>query len=118
MVLPSIHQSRSRVLRLTAARTLVKTARVITAMRLYALRSLCNVLFPPTDPQGADGPIGGRVIPRQLLCYILLSSCGLLEDGDYTLLERFILIIQRGIGSCSWQLIISLNGLKQYHSNI
>jgi hypothetical protein len=33
-------------------------------------------------------------------------------------LERFILLLQRGIGSCWWQLIISLNGLKQYLSKI
>ena len=52
------------VLRLAVARTWVTTARLITIVLLYALSSLCNVLFPLAEPQGADGTIGGRVIPQ------------------------------------------------------
>lgn len=53
---PSIHQSRSRFLRLMAARTWVKTARVISVMLRMLLYSLCNVSIPPSHQKGLVAP--------------------------------------------------------------
>ena len=56
-----IHQSRSRVLRFSAARTWVKITSVTAVVLFHGFCSLCKVTLPLTEPHGADGPIGVRV---------------------------------------------------------
>jgi hypothetical protein len=55
-VSPSIHQSRSRVLRFSAARTWVKTTSVTSAVLSHGLRSLCNAPSPCRTTKGPMAP--------------------------------------------------------------
>ena len=78
---PSIHQSRSRVLRLTAGRTWVKTSHVISTMLFHAPLLFVQRAIPPSNQQGTVGPIGGHGFPRQVVSQLLVSSFNSLSSS-------------------------------------